>query len=273
MYPFVNIFGRTIGTYGIMVGIGIIVTGIVFLLILRKKEVYLEDAAMTGLFFAAGAVIGSHIVYGLTNTTKIIDLFRHISEYSFIEFMKLLFGSYLGGMVFYGGLIGGLIALLIANKVSQKYFRGDVMFDGVAIVIPLFHTFGRIGCFLGGCCFGVECKFGITIHNNTLYPAINDVNRLPIQLIEAGCNFILFWVLLLLYKKNKFPKRLLIVYLFAYPVIRFIDEFFRGDDIRGFLFGLSTSQIISILLFAFATVFTIIDLKKRKDTPVNTEQA
>ena len=232
MYPFVDIFGRTIGTYGIMVGIGIIVTGIVFLLILRKKEVYLEDVAMTGLFFAAGAVIGSHIVYGLTNTTKIIDLFRHMSEYSFI-----------------------------------------VMFDGVAIVIPLFHTFGRIGCFLGGCCFGVECKFGITIHNNTLYPAINDVNRLPIQLIEAGCNFILFWVLLFLYKKNKFQKRLLIVYLFAYPVIRFIDEFFRGDDIRGFLFGLSTSQIISILLFAFATVFTIIDLKKRKDTPVKTEQA
>jgi phosphatidylglycerol:prolipoprotein diacylglycerol transferase len=55
------------------------------------------------------------------------------------------------------------------------------------------------------------------------------------------------------------------VYLFADPVIRFIDEFFRGDDIRGFLFGLSTSQIISILLFAFATVFTIIDLKKRKE--------
>ena len=38
MYPFVDIFGRTIGTYGIMVGIGIIVTGIVFLLILRKRK-------------------------------------------------------------------------------------------------------------------------------------------------------------------------------------------------------------------------------------------
>ena len=75
------------------------------------------------------------------------------------------------------------------------------------------------------------------------------------------------------HKKKKFRQRLLIVYFYTYPVIRFIDEFFRGDDIRGFLFGLSTSQIISILLFTFATVFTIIDLKKRKDTPVKTEQA
>ena len=139
------------------------------------------------------------------------------------------------------------------------------MFDAVAVAIPLFHAFGRVGCFLGGCCYGVACDVGFTAHGNTLYPELNDVNRLPIQLIESGLNLILFFVLLVLYKKKKFQHRMVIVYFYIYPVIRFIDEFFRGDEIRGFLFGLSTSQIISILLFTFAVIVTIKDLvKKRK---------
>ena len=264
MYPFIEIFGRTIGTYGIMAAIGMLASALCCYLLLRKKEVDIEDIAMTGLIFAAGAVIGAHIVYGFTNTDKIIELFKHIKDYTFISFVQTLFGNYLGGMVFYGGLIGGLIALVISNKVSQKYFRGDVMFDAVAVAIPLFHTFGRIGCFLGGCCYGVACDVGFTAHGNTLYPALNDVNRLPIQLIESGLNLILFFVLLVLYKKKKFQHRMLIVYFYIYPVIRFIDEFFRGDEIRGFLFGLSTSQIISILLFTFAVIVTISDLIKKR---------
>ncbi len=264
MYPYIELFGRNIGTYGIMAAVGMLASALCCYLLLRKKEVDIEDIAMTGLIFAAGAVIGAHIVYGFTNTDKIIVLFKNIRDYNIISFCQTFFGNYLGGMVFYGGLIGGLIALVISDKVSQKYFRGNVMFDAVAVAIPLFHTFGRIGCFLGGCCYGVACDVGFTVHGNTLYPAVNDVNRLPIQLIESGLNLILFFVLLVLYKKKKFQHRLLIVYFFIYPVIRFTDEFFRGDEIRGFLFGLSTSQIISILLFTFAVVFTVIDVRKRK---------
>ncbi|MCR4557435.1 MAG: prolipoprotein diacylglyceryl transferase [Saccharofermentans sp.] len=264
MYPFIEILGKSYSTYSLMAALGLLVSGLVVFLLVRKKGIFFEDVAMTGLFLAIGLFIGSHIVYGLTNADKIVVLFQHISEYTFLDFMKTLFGTYMGGMVFYGGLIGGIIALLIADKFAKKYFKGDIMFDAVAVVIPLFHTFGRIGCFLGGCCYGVACEFGVTFHGNTLYPEVNDVNRLPIQLIEAGCNLILFFILLVLYKKQKFPRRLLIVYFFMYPVVRFIDEFFRGDEIRGFLFGLSTSQIISIMLFVFAIVFTVIDLTKKK---------
>jgi len=264
MYPFIEIFGKSFPTYSLMAVLGILVSGIVIFLLLRKKGIFLEDIAMTGLIFIGGLFIGSHIVFGLTNIDKIIVLFQRIREYTFLDFIKTLFGVYMGGMVFYGGLIGGLIALLIADKFSHKYFKGDIMFDAVAVVIPLFHAFGRVGCFFGGCCYGVACEFGIAFHGNTLYPEVNDVTRLPIQLIEAGCNLLLFVILLVLYKKGKFPQRLLIVYFFMYPVVRFIDEFFRGDEIRGFLFGLSTSQIISILLFAFAVIFTVIDVRKRK---------
>lgn len=264
MYPFIEIFGKTIGTYGIATAAGMLVAALVFYFLLREKEVAFEDVVITGLIYAGGAVIGAHIIYGITNTDKIITLFKNIKDYGFIDFVATLFGNYFGGMVFYGGMLGGLVALLIADKVSQKYFRGADMFDAVAVVIPLFHVFGRIGCFFGGCCYGIPSEFGFTAHGNTLYPSLNDVNRLPIQLIEAGLNLILFFVLLAVYKKKKFPHRMIIVYFFTYPVIRFCDEFFRGDEIRGFFMGLSTSQIISILLFTFAIIVTVKDLIQKK---------
>ena len=268
MYPTIDFFGHTIGTYGICAAIGLFVCAAVgFLLTKEKKGVCIDDIIVTAVIVAVGMVIGGHIVFGITNIPNIIELFRNMKDYTFFDFMTQLFGVYIGGMVFYGGLLGGIAGLYITCRFTQ-FGHSDVMYDMFAVCAPLFHVFGRIGCFLGGCCYGVECKFGFTVHGNTLNPGVNDVNRFPVQLVEAGCNLIIFIVLLILHRKKKFRHRLLIVYFCMYPVVRFIDEFFRGDEIRGFLFGLSTSQIISILLFTFAIVFTIIDLKKRKDKAV-----
>ncbi len=265
MYPTIDIFGHTIGTYAICAAVGLFLCVVVgYLLIKEKKGVCIDDIIVTAVIIAVGMVIGGHIVFGITHIPDIIRLFQHRSDYTFFGFMTKLFGEYIGGMVFYGGLLGGIAGLYITCRFTQ-FGHKDVMYDMFAVCVPLFHFFGRIGCFLGGCCYGIECRFGFTVHGNTINPGVNDVNRFPVQLVEAGCNLMLFFVLLILHRKKKFRQRLLIVYFYTYPVIRFIDEFFRGDEIRGFLFGLSTSQIISILLFTFAVIFTVIDLRKRKD--------
>lgn len=264
MFPTIDFFGHTIGTYTICAAIGILLCAVVGYLLIRKKDgVCIDDLIVTAVFIVVGMVLGGHVIFAITNTTKIIALFQNMGKYSFIDFVQILFGSYLGGMVFYGGVLGGLLALHLVCKHSQ-FGHPDVMYDMYAVCIPLFHVFGRIGCFLGGCCYGVECKLGFTVHGNTLNPGINDVNRFPVQLVEAACNLIIFIVLLTLHRKKKFEHRLLVVYFFIYPVVRFILEFFRGDEIRGFLFGLSTSQIISIILLISALVITCIDLRKAK---------
>lgn len=264
MYPIINIFGHNIGTYTICAAIGIFVcTFVGYFLIKDKKGVCIDDMIVTVVFVVLGMALGGHVIFGITNISKIIELFQNIGNYTFLAFIETLFGRYLGGMVFYGGMLGGLVALFIVCKYSQ-FGHADVMYDMYAVCIPLFHVFGRIGCFFGGCCYGVESKFGFTVHGNTLNPAINDVNRFPVQLVEAGCNLLIFLTLFILHRKHKFKNRLLIVYFFIYPVVRFTLEFFRGDELRGFLFGLSTSQIISILLFVFAIVFTIADQAKNK---------
>ena len=92
----------------------------------------------------------------------------------------------------------------------------------------------------------------------------NHVHRFPIQLVEAGFNLILFSVLLTLYKKERINGKLIYIYLLSYSVARFFFEFLRGDDYRGFLFGLSTSQIISILIIIFVGIIIVYKRIKRK---------
>lgn len=85
---------------------------------------------------------------------------------------------------------------------------------------------------------------------------------MPVPLIEAACNLLIFLFILYLFKKDKMRDKLIYVYMIIYPVVRFTLEFFRGDEYRGFLFGLSTSQWISIILFVFSIVMLIIKRNK-----------
>ena len=254
MFPTFEFLGKTIGVYGLCAFAGLIVCGAVASRLAKRKGICLEDIILVMLAIAGGMFVGGHIVYGITNADNIVELFKNASQYSFWSFLSTLFGQYMGGMVFYGGFLGGILALGIYCKFS-KIIKADVIFDIYAVSVPLFHVFGRIGCFFGGCCYGVESTWGFVVHGNTLQPEINDVMRMPVPLIEAGCNLIIFFILLTLYNKGIFKRKLLFIYMLIYPIVRFILEFYRGDSIRGFIFGLSTSQFISILLFAFSVIY------------------
>ena len=254
MLPSIEIFGREIGTYGLMTVLGIAVCLLVGSRLIKRFDVEMFDFVLLMLAIFAGLAVGACIVYGISNIKVIAYAFAHLDELGFSGLWDYLVYSF-GGMVFYGGFIGGSIGLLVYTRCSKTLRpKRDGLLDVYAVLIPLFHAFGRIGCFLGGCCYGVESEFGFTVHGNTLNPSINDVNRFPIQLAESACNLILFFVLLYLFAKHIMEKRLIYIYMLTYPVVRFIDEFFRGDTYRGLFFGLSTSQWISIFLFVFAAI-------------------
>lgn len=265
MFPTFEFFGRTIGMYGIMTVLGAALCVFVGCMLIKKFGVSWMDLALVMIAAAIGLLIFSHIVYGITNIGKLAVIFQNIGKLSFIQFWTLV-GQCFGGMVFYGGFIGGAIGILFYCKVfdKKKVLNKNNFLDIYAVLTPLFHTFGRIGCFLGGCCYGVESSIGFTVHGNTLNPSINDVNRFPIQLVEAGCNLLIFLFILYLFKKGIMENKLIYVYMLIYPVVRFTLEFFRGDTYRGFLFGLSTSQWISIILFTFAVIMLIVKRNKEK---------
>lgn len=259
MFPSINITGKPISTYGILATIGILLLLFLSMKAAKRFKIDTNNILVTLLIAGIGAVIGGHLLYALTNFDKIIIVFSNLDKITSINMWFDILGTIFGGQVFYGGLIGAIIAAYIYLKKTKKDI--DLYAYIITPFIPLFHGFGRIGCFLAGCCFGIPHEHGITFHDSTI-PMANDVPRLPIQLIESACNFILFGILLFLQRKGKCKNILLFIYLASYSVIRFIDEFFRGDTYRGFIGPVSTSQFISILLFVFSIVMIIIKTRK-----------
>lgn len=253
------LFGKEYGYYTILALVGVLAAG-AFCFIKAKRSGLNEVKIVFLLIFSAiGVLIGGHLLYGITN----IGSFYLLGTASdFIEFF-LIAGLLFGGQVFYGGLLGGIAAGVLYAKITKLENFGDYA-DILAAAVPFFHFFGRIGCFLGGCCYGIESDFGFTFHHSFI-EAANGVNRFPVQLFEAGFNLLLFFFILTLLNKGRLKNRLFFLYLFIYAVGRFILEFFRGDSYRGFLFGLSTSQIISLLILAVVSAYFIVQrLKKRK---------
>ena len=128
--------------------------------------------------------------------------------------------------------------------------------DVLAVCIPLFHSVARVGCFFGGCCFGKESHSIIAINYTTkVFDEVTTAYRIPTQLIEAAFNFCLFLYLLHLVRSEDWKnKHILRRYLFLYSIGRFVIEFFRGDLVRGVIFGVSFSQVISILIWVHLLV-------------------
>lgn len=262
MFPSFTIFGKEFGSYTMCAVVGIFVACPVGITLYKKRGG--NDISMILMYIigAVGVFFGMHILYGITN----ISQWHTLGEAEgFLDFL-LKFVNIFGGSVFYGGLIGGLIAGFIYIRKTKMPF--DIATDCAAVSIPLFHGISRVGCFLGGCCYGVEWEHGIT-YTNSLVEQANGVPRVPVQLFEAAFDILLFATLLILINKNVLKGKLMALYLLTYAVGRFTLEFWRGDDYRGHLFGLSTSQIIAALMFVGSAVFLIIKGAKKKSGTVS----
>ena len=274
-----------------MILCGIFAAGI-YVCLIAKKEGHDENEAIVFLLITSiGVFLGGHILYGIVNYQKVIIFAKNLKTIESFQDLRDIFIYVFGGSVFYGGLIGGILTgFLYIKKRNEMFSQNPVSFgkplavsrpkaakhafltgslpktevlgkaqdleylvDMVVPAIPLFHFFGRIGCFLGGCCFGIESSFGFTFSHGIVAEA-NGVNRFPVQLLESLFNLALFFILAKLRKAACFRKRGLYIYLLMYSTGRFFLEFLRGDDYRGKWLSLSTSQIISILIFGIAAI-------------------
>lgn len=247
MYPHIHVLGRDFPMYGLCAFVGLLFAAGLIILTVRKRKDYSKIHIVNiPLSAAVGAFVGAHLVYFFTRFDYFLRSFQHLDVvFSSWDNFWSVFQEIFGGMVFYGGLLGAILAAFIYCKVAKVDF--SLYADIFAPAIPLFHAFGRVGCVFAGCCYGIESSWGLT------YPAGHNefteaITRLPLPLIEAGCNLLIMTALLILRHKHLKKGSLMAIYFIAYAVVRFVDEFFRGDTIRGILFGLSTSQWISILV-------------------------
>ena len=221
-----------------MIVVALIVVNVVAFFLSSMRGILFYDFLIIECYIGLGAIIGSKILYIITVASE-IDWNRLFSEYSY-------FNAYLGGgFVFFGGIIGALPMALLGSRIHS--IELDSLTDIIAFVVPLGHGIGRIGCFLAGCCYGIEsdCIFSVVFPPGGFAPA--NVSLVPVQLFEALILFsISILVLLLFLKRNK--QGAFLFYILSYAFVRFVIEFFRGDSNRGIYFGFSTSQWICLAI-------------------------
>lgn len=185
--------------------------------------------------------------------------------FSDLSHMTRNFGN---GFVFYGSMIFAFPTMYWFFK--KHKIPALKMLDVIAFGGAIVHLFGRLGCFLAGCCHGVPTDLWLGVVYTDPACSADPLNTPlhPTQLYSVGMLVIILAVLFFLNKRKQFDGQLFPVYLMIYAVGRSVIEEFRGDEARGFILNgaLSHSQFISLFIFLGAAVLYFFLLRKGRDS-------
>ena len=221
MFPVVFRLGPvTVHTYGLMMALGVGL-GLWFLYVQSKKQ---------GLDAVRVADAGFYTILVSLLGAKLVLFFRDFSYYT--RYPGELLSLARSGGVFQGGLAFGVVfALWYFRKRRLPTWK---LADIAGPALALGHGFGRVGCFMAGCCYGRACELPVGVKFRSEYA--HDLTGIPlgeklypVQLFEAALNFLNFIVLFLILRRKKFDGQVFSFYILNYSVIRFITEYFRGD--------------------------------------------
>lgn len=239
MHVFIHIFGWKIPGYGLFISLGVVLANLIALHILKKNGEDTNDFFILEGCGFLGGIVGSKALYLITAWDTI--------DWSRLTDPDYFNGLMTGGFVFYGGIIFAFLFILLAGKLfhlpAVHYLR-EVIF-----LIPFAHGFGRIGCFMAGCCYGIPYTgpFAVTFPEGSW--GLAGVSLFPVQLAESMCLFAISLLIYLLQTRAGWQYTIE-TYLVLYAIVRFVLENLRYDSIRGIYGGLSTSQWISIGMLA-----------------------
>lgn len=233
-----TIGGINVYSYGFMISLAILVAAIA--LFREAPRVNLDPDHVLEAVIAAGAagLIGSRLLYVALNW-----------DYFSSRPLSILFARF-EGLSFYGAFAGGLLALVLWSRWRKVNFLK--MADLAAPYLALGYAFGRIGCFLNGCCYGrvSDVSWAVVI------PAVDNLPRHPVQLYAAFGAVLIFILLKLLRPAHLFTGFNLIALAALYGALRFTTEFFREEPVVWL--GLTTAQLFSLGVAVAALVLMIV---------------
>jgi phosphatidylglycerol:prolipoprotein diacylglycerol transferase len=257
-----------VNTYGLLLAAGMLLALFAAARLAARDGLPRERIYDLGLWTLIGALLGSKILMFFTEDN--VQIFS-------LDFLR-------SGGVFYGGFLGGFFTVIVLVRVYKLNFWKVA--DAFAPAVALGQFFGRQGCFAAGCCWGKPTDSALGVHFTEhaheftgvpIYkPDGSELFLHPTQLYESFTMLIVFGILVLIHRKKRFDGQVLIAYGIIYSIVRFTIEIFR-DDPRGDLFGLtdltglSTSQIISLVVAAGAVFIMIWRLKKVRSPEFNVQ--
>ena len=244
MHPILLQFDNfTIHSYGFFIAVGFLVC--LFLMRSKARKTGIDPDAVTdiALWTLVAGLLGARLLFVITKWSY------------YLEHPAALIRIWEGGLVFYGGFLSGLAVFIW--QVRRKKLELWELLDLAAPSLAIAHFFGRIGCFLAGCCFGKPTD-GVTwcsvVFTNPNGIAPLNIPLHPTQLYDAVNNLLLFFALEYVYRRRRFTGQIFCIYLAWYALGRIVVETFRGDDVRGFVLfpWLSTSQFIAAMMLVAA---------------------
>ena len=205
--------------YGLMVAIGFLMCSVIAWVRTRRRGKIGENLIIIAAMVLLFALFGGMLFFLLVTYTpaQIVGFIRE-GKWDML----------VGGIVFYGALIGGVFGAWIGSKIAQDDLRDYL--DIVVPVIPLGHAIGRIGCLCAGCCFGrpTDSAIGV-VYTDPVGDAPTGIPLLPVPLFETAANLVIFAILMIVIfayyisdqkdKLNHLPTLIKIGFLYAIPLI------------------------------------------------------
>ncbi|MFH0810021.1 MAG: prolipoprotein diacylglyceryl transferase [Pseudomonadota bacterium] len=239
-----------IHTYGVLIALGFLagiwLAGREARLRGENPEVILDLA----FYIIAAAIIGSRLFYVAVNWPEFsghpLDVFK----------------IWRGGLVFYGGLLAAAPVALI--HVRRHGLGVATMADVLAPSLALGQSFGRLGCFFAGCCYGrtSSSPWPSVCFSNPETLAPQNVPLHPTQLYDSALMLVIFGLLMISRRYKRFDGQMALTYLLLFTPERVLLEELRADTYKT-LFGgwLSLTQLISVCLFVAAAALLARGLK------------
>jgi phosphatidylglycerol---prolipoprotein diacylglyceryl transferase len=221
-----------------------------------------EHAADAGPWLIIGAVIGARLMHVITYWQ---DSYAGQPWWEVFMVQK-------GGLVFYGGLIGGCLSIILYARLRRVPLWK--LADVLAPSIPLGYVFGRLGCLSKGCCYGSQCSLPWAItypRGHDMFPLSADAGTPvhPTQIYDSLLSLGLYLFLAWLYRRKKFDGQIFAVYLLCYAFTRSFVEYFRGDYTPDHIHGgfFTPAQLVSAGILATGLVLFWILRRRPVATP------
>jgi len=256
--------GLPVFGYGFMLFLGI--TCAIGIANWRAAKEHLPTDLIWDLAFCliAGGIAGGRLFFLVQ---KHSEVFANVA--SVPQFLNAVFNLSQGGLVLYGALLAGAVTYFSFCYVRQISARS--LLDIVTTAIFIGIGFGRIGCFLNGCCYGDESSLpwavcfppgsaafeslawkGLIPHDATCTPALH-----PTQLYSAFDGFVIAAITFWYYRHRRRSGDCLAIALVIYPITRFVIEVLRNDEGGQLGTSLTIAQWISVGIFATNLVYIV----------------
>ncbi|HXX43420.1 MAG TPA: prolipoprotein diacylglyceryl transferase [Candidatus Acidoferrales bacterium] len=242
MHPILFHIGSfPIYTYGVLVASGVLIS-------LWFGTRYAPRAGLTGDFMWNLSIYG--ILLGLI-ASKVWLIVSDWSYYSANPGEIFSIATFQSAGTFYGGVIGAVILIVVYSRIHKAPLLA--VFDVGAIMISLGHAIGRLGCFVAGCCYGkpTSLPWGVTFTDPVAERIAGTplgIRLHPTQLYESAAEFLNFFLMWWLSKRQKFTGQIFGTFFILYGFERGTIEFFRGDPGRTMMFhdSVSLMQLVSV---------------------------